>query len=53
MMFYPTVLLWNESVLVVSYPFGKDRSHPVGPYSHNYFVVVVEEGDGLEFTRGV
>ena len=49
----PTFLRWNESALVVSYPFCKDRPHPVGPNSHNYLVVVVEEGDGSEFVHGV
>ena len=27
---------------MMTYPFGKDRAHPVGPDSHDYFVVIVE-----------
>ena len=49
----PPISCGYEPALVVAYPFGKDRAHPVGPYSHDYFVVIVEEGDGSEFVRGV
>ena len=44
-----SILCGDESTLVVAYPFGKNRAHPVGPNSHNYFVVIVEKGDGAEF----
>ena len=39
----PHISCGYEPALVVAYLFGKDRAHPVGPYSYDYFVVNVEE----------
>ena len=49
----PPISRGYEPSLVVSYPFGKDRAHPVCPYSHDYLVVIVEEGDRSVFVCGV
>ena len=38
----PSIPRGDEATLVVAYPFRQDGSHPVGPDSHDYFVVIVE-----------